>query len=112
MKYIRKFRIAAAGTLLFAAIKTIPVRAAYPLEEGPGAALTVATWLVLSYILVFLGALAIFVIALKRGMFHNVEEAKYYMLTINEPDYYTPDWAKENDDEEEEEKDEPDSNRQ
>ncbi len=76
----------------------MPVQAAAPLEEGPGAALTVATWLVLSYVVLFLAALSVFLIALKSGMFHNVEEAKYYILSIDEPDYYTPEWAKELDD--------------
>ncbi len=100
MNYRHKFRTSAVITLALMALITAPVQAAQ-YEEGPGAALTVATWLVLSYLVLFLAALAAFLIALKRGMFHNIEEAKYYMLTIDEPDYYTPDWAKGLEDEEE-----------
>ena len=63
---------------------------------GPeGSAYAIANWLVLSYAVFFLVALGIFLIALKRGMFRNIEKAKYFMLDIDEPDYYTPDWARE-----------------
>ena len=36
-----------------------------------------------------------FVVAVKWGVLRDLEQAKYYMLTIDEPDYYTQDWPKE-----------------
>ncbi len=46
--------------------------------------------------LIFSGfTLVAFLIAWKLGLFKNTEEAKYYMLTIDEPDYSTPEWARE-----------------
>jgi hypothetical protein len=38
-------------------------------------------------------ALAAFLIAWKLGHFHNLEQAARIPLAIDEPDYYTPDWA-------------------
>jgi hypothetical protein len=64
-------------------------------EQPDGAEWLMADWMLLSF-LVFGGAgLAIFVVALKRGQFHNMEAAKFHILSIDEPDYYTPDWARE-----------------
>ena len=38
-------------------------------------------------------ALAAFLIAWKLGHFQNLEQAARIPLAIDEPDYYTPDWA-------------------
>ena len=35
------------------------------------------------------GALIAFVVALKAGLLSNVEDAKYHILSIDEPDYYS-----------------------
>jgi len=43
---------------------------------------------------VFAGlALVAFLVAWKAGHFHNLEEAARVPLLIEEEDYYTPDWA-------------------
>jgi hypothetical protein len=66
-------------------------------DEGVAAWL-MADWMLLSF-LVFAGtALLAFIVAYKRGLLFNLEGAKYHVLTIDEPDLYTPDWAKEDDD--------------
>jgi hypothetical protein len=66
-------------------------------DEGP-AAWIMADWM-LGVFLVFAGAaLAAFVVAYKRGLLFELERAKFHILTVDEPDYYTPDWAKEDDD--------------
>ena len=39
------------------------------------------------------GQFAVFVAAWKSGHFHNLEEAARIPLGIDEPDYYTPAWA-------------------
>ena len=64
-------------------------------EQPDGAEWLMADWMLLSF-LVFAGAgLAVFLLALKRGQFHDMEGAKYHILSIDEPDYYTPEWARE-----------------
>ncbi|MDQ6737676.1 MAG: hypothetical protein M3Z30_08250 [Gemmatimonadota bacterium] len=60
-----------------------------------GAEWLMADWMLLAFLVFFVAALAGFVIALRRGALSNVEAAKYYILQIHEPDYYTPDWAQE-----------------
>ena len=47
------------------------------------------------YLSFFLFALIGLLVALRRGWFRDVESAKYYMMEIDEPDYYTPEWVKE-----------------
>lgn len=75
-------------------------------EQPDGAEWLMADWMLLSF-MVFGGAgLAIFVVALRRGQFHDMEAAKFHILSIDEPDYYTPDWARED------AKEDPDADRQ
>jgi hypothetical protein len=38
-------------------------------------------------------ALLVFVVAWKTGHFHNLEQAARIPLMIDEEDYYTPEWA-------------------
>ena len=68
-------------------------------HEGPddGAEWLMADWMLLSFLVFFGISLLAFLIAIKHGYLSNLEDAKYHVLTINEPDYYTPDWAKEDD---------------
>jgi hypothetical protein len=75
--------------LLFAA----PVLA----HEGPdeGAEWLMADWMLLSFLVFFGVALIAFLVAVRRGYLRNLEDAKYHILTIDEPDYYTPEWAQE-----------------
>lgn len=83
-------------------LSAIPYANAFA-HEAPdeGAEWLMADWMLLSFMVFFIVALSAFAIALKRGLLSNLEQAKYYILTIDEPDYYSPDWAKE----EKEEKD-------
>ncbi len=60
-----------------------------------GAEWLMADWMLLSFLVFFGVALVAFIIALRRGMLSNLEDAKYYILSIDEPDYYTPEWARE-----------------
>ncbi len=89
---IRSLVIAVVMLALFAT----PAFAHSPLHDQPdGADWLMADWMLYSFLIFFIASLLVFVIALKRGVFHNIEDAKYYILTIPEEDYYTPDWAKE-----------------
>ncbi len=89
---VRSCFIAVALLALFAT----PAFAHSPLHDQPdGANWIMADWMLYSFLVFFMASLFVFLIALKRGMFHNIEDAKYYILSIDEKDYYTPDWAKE-----------------
>ncbi len=82
------------GLLLWRQVS--PALAAAPAhDQPPGAEWLMADWMLLSF-LAFAGAgFVMFLVVLKRGLLQNLEGAKYYILTLDEPDYYTPDWAKE-----------------
>ena len=54
-----------------------------------------ADWMFLSFIIFAGTAFIAFLIALKSGQLSNLEDAKYYVLDIDEADYYTPEWARE-----------------
>ncbi len=89
---IRGFSIA----LVLVALLVTPAFAHSPLHDQPdGADWLMADWMLYSFLIFFMAGLFAFLIALKRGFFHNIEDAKYYILSIDEKDYYTPDWAKE-----------------
>lgn len=66
-------------------------------HESPdeGAEWLMADWMLLAFLVFFGVALLVFLLAVKRGLLSNLEDAKYYILTIDEPDYYTPEWARE-----------------
>ena len=52
-----------------------------------------ADWMLESFFLFAGVALAGFLIAWKAGHFHNLEQAARIPLLIEEEDYYTPEWA-------------------
>lgn len=82
--------------VLTVATPTSPAQA-HEQPEGTGAEWLMADWMLLSFLVFFLAALVVFVVAVRRGAFRNLEAAKYYLLTIEEPDYYTPAWARNDD---------------
>lgn len=90
-----RWRILASVLLacLVAVISVNPVLAHDAPDEG--AEWLMADWMLFAFLIFAGAALVTFVIVAKRGLLHKVEEAKYYILTINEPDYYTPEWARE-----------------
>lgn len=64
-------------------------------EAPPGSEWIMGDWMFLSFA-IFAGVSFIaFLIALKSGLLSNLEDAKYAILDIQEEDYYTPDWARE-----------------
>lgn len=63
-------------------------------EQPDGAEWLMADWMLFSFMAFGGAGLVAFLVALKRGFLHNVEAAKYYILSIDEPDYYTPEWAR------------------
>lgn len=85
--------LAAAGALLAGLLR--PPSAWAHAAPDEGAEWLMADWMLLAFLVFFVAALVAFVVALRRGLLSDLEEAKYPILRIREPDYYTPDWAKE-----------------
>ncbi len=96
--WIFSIELGTIAAVLMAFVSPVVVLASPGLQEDSSDWVTVEEMLVLGYLAFFLVAFIAFLIAFKRGMFRNIEEAKYYILTIDEPDYFTPDWAKEDTD--------------
>lgn len=63
-------------------------------DAPQGSEWVMADWMFLTFLLFGGVAFVAFLMALKSGLLSNLEEAKYYMLTIQEEDYYAPDWAR------------------
>ena len=86
-----------AFVILAELASTTPVSA----HDGPteGNEWLMADWMLLSFIIFFGVGLVAFIFALKRGLLSNLEDAKFYILSIEEHDFYTPEWAKEDNDE-------------
>lgn len=74
--------IALAITILVA----VPV---FAHDTPEGGEWVMADWIFVTFAVFAGGALFAFVIALKAGLLSNVEDAKYHILTIDEPDYYS-----------------------
>ena len=67
---------------------------AHDAPENDQSRWTMADWMIDTFF-VFAGiALIGFIWAWKAGHFHNLEEAARVPLQIEEEDYYTPDWAR------------------
>jgi hypothetical protein len=52
-----------------------------------------ADWMMDAFFLFAGIALVVFIVAWKAGHFHNLEQAARIPLMIEEEDYYTPEWA-------------------
>ena len=77
--------------LIYQAVYAAPIR-----HDAPkGSEWVMADWMFLSFIIFAGAAFVAFLIALKSGYLSNLEDAKYYILDIDEADYYTPEWARE-----------------
>ena len=71
-----------------------PALAAPVLHDAPdGSEWIMADWMFLSFVLFAGAAFVAFLWALKAGLLSNLEDAKHYILEIEEEDYYTPEWA-------------------
>lgn len=86
MRCSKIFLRALVSAILLAVVFAAPALA----HDGPeGAEWVMADWIFVTFAVFAGGALIAFLIALKLGLLSNVEDAKYYMLTIDEPDYYS-----------------------
>lgn len=86
MKRIQAISLAIITALWMTALSITPALA----HDGPeGAEWVMADWIFITFAVFAGGALIAFVIALKAGLLSNLEDAKYQILTIDEPDYYS-----------------------
>lgn len=72
-----------------------PAAPAMAHDAPEGSEWVMADWMFQSF-LAFAGvAVLALVVARRRGLLSGVEDAKYAILDIDEPDYYTPAWGRE-----------------
>ena len=88
----RALTLATTSALVLLA-SAAPARAHEAPDEG--AEWLMADWMFMVFLVFFLVALLAFVVSLRRGYLSGLEDAKYHVLEIDEPDYYTPWWARE-----------------
>jgi heme/copper-type cytochrome/quinol oxidase subunit 2 len=77
------------GTALAAPVAAL----AHDAPESNQSKWVMADWMMDTFFLFAGLALVVFVVAWKAGHFHNLEQAARIPLMIHEEDYYTPDWA-------------------
>jgi nitrogen fixation-related uncharacterized protein len=86
-------RLTLFGLSLAAALAGPPAAFAHDAPEDEQSRWTMADWMIDTFF-IFAGiALLGFIWAWKAGHFHNLEEAARVPLMVDEEDYYTPDWA-------------------
>lgn len=86
MKHLKPLVLAILCAFVLTALLAPPALA----HDGPdGAEWVMADWIFITFGVFAGGALIAFVVALKAGLLSNIEDAKYQILTIDEPDYYS-----------------------
>jgi nitrogen fixation-related uncharacterized protein len=86
-------RLTLFGLSLAAALAGPSAAFAHDAPEDERSRWTMADWMIDTFF-IFAGiALLGFIWAWKAGHFHNLEEAARVPLMVDEEDYYTPDWA-------------------
>jgi heme/copper-type cytochrome/quinol oxidase subunit 2 len=66
---------------------------AHDAPENEQSKWVMADWMLDMFFILAGVALVAFLVAWKAGHFHNLEEAARVPLDIDEADYYTPEWA-------------------
>jgi protein-S-isoprenylcysteine O-methyltransferase Ste14 len=87
-------RCVTAACLTLAAVLVLPAGAfAHDQPESNQSRWVMADWMMEVFFLFAGLALLAFMLAWKAGHFHNLAQAARIPLLIHEEDYYTPDWA-------------------
>jgi len=82
-------------TLAAALVLASPVDAfAHDAPENAQSKWVMVDWMMDAFFLFAGIALVAFIVCWKAGHFHNLEQAARIPLLIEEEDYYTPDWAR------------------
>jgi hypothetical protein len=80
--------------LTLGAVLASPAAAfAHDAPESEQSKWVMVDWMMDAFFLFAGLALVAFIVAWKAGHFHNLEQAARIPLLIHEEDYYTPDWA-------------------
>lgn len=88
-------RLLTAACLALAAVLAMPAASlAHEQPENSQSRWIMADWMMEVFFLFAGIALLAFLLAWKAGHFHNLEQAARIPLLIEEGDYYTPDWAR------------------
>jgi cbb3-type cytochrome oxidase maturation protein len=83
-----------AALLVLGAVLTSPASAlAHDAPENARSKWVMADWMMDSFFLFAGLALVAFIVAWKAGQFHDLEKAARIPLLIDEDDYYSPEWA-------------------
>jgi hypothetical protein len=83
--------------LVFALVAVLALPAAALAHDAPeddNSKFVMADWMLDMFFVLAGVALVAFVFAWKAGHFHNLDEAARVPLGVDEEDYYTPDWAR------------------
>jgi hypothetical protein len=81
-------------TALGAALALPAAALAHDAPEDDNSKFVMADWMLDMFFVLAGVALVAFVFAWKAGHFHNLDEAARVPLGVDEEDYYTPDWAR------------------
>ncbi|HEX5467816.1 MAG TPA: hypothetical protein VFW80_02075 [Gaiellaceae bacterium] len=86
-------KLAASVVVAFLALALPTAALAHDAPENDQSKWVMADWMMDTFF-VFSGlALVVFVVAWKLGHFHELDKAADIPLYVEEEDYYTPDWA-------------------
>lgn len=86
MKHLKAISLALVSAVLLSVLLAAPALA----HDGPdGSEWVMADWMFITFAIFSGGALIAFVVTLKMGLLSNIEDAKYQVLSIDEPDYYS-----------------------
>jgi hypothetical protein len=87
-------RLAVLALPLVAALALPAAALAHDAPENDESKWIMADWMLDMFFVLAGVALVAFVLAWKAGHFHNLDEAARVPLLVDEEDYYTPDWAR------------------
>jgi hypothetical protein len=86
-------RLSAAMFVSAAALAAPATALAHDAPESDQSRWVMADWMMDAFFMFAGLALLAFLVAWKSGHFHNLEQAARIPLMIHEEDYYTPEWA-------------------
>jgi heme/copper-type cytochrome/quinol oxidase subunit 2 len=87
-------RLLTSLSLVLIASLALPAAAlAHDAPENDQSKWVMADWMLDMFFILAGVALVAFLVAWKAGHFHNLEQAARVPLDIDEADYYTPEWA-------------------
>jgi len=88
-----KRRLVTVAVAFVVALAGAPIALGHDAPENDRSRWVMADWMLDMFFVLGGVALIAFVLAWKAGHFHNLDEAARVPLGIDEEDYYSPDWA-------------------